>query len=134
MITLATLHEATAQQVFDQVVAHLKKQGRQSTLAGIGQCAYRGEGGLKCAAGCLIADSEYDFDMDNADHDTNWMWMVSQGYASQYHATLISDLQGIHDSEGSASGVAEWVDPLMRVAADNELYFDCDAFVEGAVK
>lgn len=30
MITLATLHEATAQQVFDQVARHLLTQGQKS--------------------------------------------------------------------------------------------------------
>ena len=48
----------TPQGLFDFVVAHLRKQGVKSRcdLA----CLYRGPGGLKCAAGCVIRDDEYE--------------------------------------------------------------------------
>lgn len=62
-ITLATLAQATEQEVFDQVARHLLAQGVQSTmmrLDGVSTtCQYRGEGGRKCAAGALIGDDEY---------------------------------------------------------------------------
>ena len=56
MITLATLEQATAQQVFTQVKNHLLKQNEKSMINGI--CAYRGSNGLQCAAGCLMSDEE----------------------------------------------------------------------------
>ena len=61
MITLKTLPQATAQDVFDHVTQHLLKQGKRS-VSSTGACQYRteqAEGVLKCAAGCLITDDEY---------------------------------------------------------------------------
>lgn len=51
---------AYLQSLFDRVVEHLYKQGRQAMSAAAGGCAYRGDNGLKCAVGCLIADEHYD--------------------------------------------------------------------------
>lgn len=49
-----------AQEIFDTVVAHLRTQKVQALRADGGGCAYRGEGGTKCAIGCLVTDEEYD--------------------------------------------------------------------------
>lgn len=57
--------------VFDKVKAHLLQQGKKShkKLLIYGEetvtCAYRGEGGLKCAVGCLILDEHYHPQMEN---------------------------------------------------------------------
>ena len=48
----------TAQEVFDHVVAHLRKQKVRSVSAD-GSCKYRGPNGLMCAFGCLIPDDLY---------------------------------------------------------------------------
>ena len=56
-ITLKTLEQATAQEVFDQVAEHMLTQYELSMLNDT--CVYRGYSGLKCAAGCLIGDDEY---------------------------------------------------------------------------
>ena len=57
-ITLATLPQATAQQVFDQVKTHMMAQYAKSVGQNSDVCLYRGPDGLKCAAGCLISDEE----------------------------------------------------------------------------
>ena len=49
----------TGQEIFDSVLAHLRKQG-DASLNASGKCAYRGEGGTACAVGCLIPDELYD--------------------------------------------------------------------------
>jgi len=54
----------TIQEVFDRVVAHLIKQGKQSLTeenrySYSGGCSYRGVNGTSCAVGCLIPDDEY---------------------------------------------------------------------------
>lgn len=67
IITLKNLHEATAQQVFTQVATHLLTQKERSFVIddrGEELCAYRGDNGLKCAAGCLISNDEYNPIMD----------------------------------------------------------------------
>jgi hypothetical protein len=66
MITLKTLGKATLQQVFDQVANHLMDQGeRAATVNSSGRvtCYYR-LNDLKCAAGCLIGDDEYESRID----------------------------------------------------------------------
>lgn len=52
----------TLQQIFDKVLAHLRKQAVRSseTLASGGaMCCYRDPQGRMCAAGCLIPDNAY---------------------------------------------------------------------------
>ncbi|WOZ57563.1 hypothetical protein [Pseudomonas phage vB_PseuGesM_254] len=95
-ITLATLPQATEQQIFNQVVTHLAKQRKGARLYDKG-CAYRGEGGSMCAAGCLIADSEYDPKMDAIGGPTAWDSLVSQGFAPPQHEHFILELQRVHD-------------------------------------
>ena len=93
-ITLATLPQATEQEVFDQVKEHLLTQKVQSKNSN--DCAYRGDGGLMCAAGCLIDDKEYDPCMDN-ENDSDWSSLVSQCIFPNNHRELIQRLQNIHD-------------------------------------
>lgn len=100
-ITLATLKDATAQQVFDQVVDHLRKQGKQAYSYKNDSCNYRVVGLcgeiLKCAAGCLIGDDEYSPEMDNNDEGTSWAQLVDRGQVPASHRELIRQLQNIHD-------------------------------------
>ena len=59
-ITLKTLGQATAQEVFDQVSSHLLTQMKKSiNPKNPSLCVYHADSGLKCAAGCLISDDEY---------------------------------------------------------------------------
>lgn len=113
MITLATLPNATAQQVFDQVAGHLLTQ-LQASVTHEG-CAYRGEEGLKCAAGCLIADEEYNDLFEHID----WGELVHQNLVPGDHSHLIMDLQCVHDSYI----VDDWYDQLMAVAMNHRLLF-----------
>ena len=97
MITLKTLPQATAQEVFDQITAHLLKQGK-AARSGTGACRYRtetAEGVLKCAAGCLIADEEYDRLFENV----AWDGLVNDGKVPGQHAQLIWQFQWVHDRE-----------------------------------
>lgn len=93
MITLKTLDAATEQEVFDQVAEHLLKQNAQSKHD-LG-CAYRGNNGLKCAAGCLIADDEYSEKFENR----GWAVLVRNiPNFPKRHSGLIQGLQAIHDT------------------------------------
>ena len=87
MITLKTLPQATAQEVFDQITQHLLKQGKAARSA-TGACRYRtetAEGVLKCAAGCLIADDEYSEKWEN----TDWPSLVADKFVPDSHERLI---------------------------------------------
>lgn len=52
------------QEVFDTMLAHLRKQGRVAVIDGVG-CAYRTPEGLKCAVGALIPDNLYNPNIEN---------------------------------------------------------------------
>lgn len=95
MITLATLKDASAQEVFDQVAKHLLTQIKKSK-DDEGQCLYR-HGELKCAAGCLISDDEYHDEMDQGS-DVSWESLIEKDFVSAHHVNLISELQCVHDS------------------------------------
>jgi hypothetical protein len=99
-----------AQEIFDTVVNHLAQQGTQSMTqraddhvdrAGDG-CAYRGDGGTKCAVGCLIPDDAYNPRMENAT-------VISLAERKELpvdlieHVALLSQLQEAHDWSSSRS-------------------------------
>lgn len=99
IINLSNLATATQQQVFDQVAKHLLDQNKISIKEGHGYCAYRGTNNLKCAAGCLIADNEYDLEMDSFVGDTSWEGLINRGLVkTDEHKLLIGELQHIHDT------------------------------------
>ena len=91
-ITLATLQEASAQEVFDQVATHLLEQ-KKKAADGNDVCSYRADGGLKCAAGCLIATEEYLEEFEGI----NWNGLVDTARVPATHKLLIGDLQYLHD-------------------------------------
>lgn len=112
-ITLATLAQATAQEVFDQVATHLLKQNQKALMSGFG-CQYRYEG-LKCAAGCLISDEEYSpkFEVGGSPMGGGWRTLVGYNVVPYAHDDLISCLQSVHDGYL----VSEWPRHLDRVAS-----------------
>lgn len=112
-ITLKTLQKATAQEVFNQVSTHLLKQKETSWRNGGTACAYK-SGNLKCAAGCLIADDEYDAEKFE---DKPWDFLRIHGVVPKKHSQLIYDLQIIHDT----SRPAHWLQGLLDVAKKHKL-------------
>lgn len=117
MITLAKFNEVNEQQIFNQVVAHLRKQGVQS-INGKGVCAYRGAGGKMCAAGCLIGDDEYTPLMDDNGNGLDWEVGVNRGIFPEEHAELIADLQSVHDSLE-----INWERGFKRIAEEHNLIY-----------
>lgn len=124
MITLATLPQATEQEVFDQVATHLLKQGKCSKKRignyTIPSCSYRGDNGLKCAAGILIADEEYTLNMDDHEQGTAWSDLVYRKQAPPEHKQLIEELQDIHDTIEPEN----WERFLMNLANDYGLQYN----------
>ena len=112
-ITLTTLPQATAQEVFDQVSAHLLKQKEKSLEDG--KCRYKGPRNLLCAAGCLISDSEYRREMEGQ----SWSDLISDGWVPDTHESLIWKLQTIHDSYD----VDNWEKKLKETADHYNLIF-----------
>lgn len=126
-ITLATLPQATEQQVFDYVATHLLKQGaksrgivKQLNLANgaaenvIG-CKYR-SGKLSCAAGCLIGKGEYKRSFESV----NWGALAHQGKVPKEHYLLIGKLQSVHDNYDPD----KWEKALDQLALEQDLTFN----------
>lgn len=90
MITLKTLPQASAQEVFDQVAEHLLTQNEQSY--GDDMCRYRSFG-LKCAAGSLIGHDEYQSMFEGK----AWNILTDKGLVPAAHQDLIVSLQMVHD-------------------------------------
>lgn len=104
----------TKQETFDTVVAHLRKQGAKAERIGLRnlpECVYRAEGGLMCAAGCLIPDDKYDpaFERRRVAHDTNVGEMIE---TLGHDRDLVAELQDVHDR----SPVEVWEEALEQVA------------------
>jgi len=114
MITLKTLEQATAQEVFDQAAEHLLTQNKQSE--GVHNngltCMYRSPDGLKCAAGCLIGDDEYSSEWERR----SWGFVSKAGCVTK-HIDLISSLQSIHDNYEPS----QWLVRLKELASSKEL-------------
>lgn len=84
-----------AQEIFNKVATHLFTQGSPSlTLNG---CAYRGDGGNKCAAGPLIPDKIYRSGMEGLNvEDLARDWKPLRELWGN-NVDLIQDLQFLHD-------------------------------------
>lgn len=122
----------TRQEMFDKVVEGLASQDFQQSVSvyrindegdvDFG-CVYRGENGLKCAAGWLIPDELYDPNMENR---------LATGIIKQYPQCneylecsdddrfdkLVNELQGAHDDSSNPS---KMINNLRRVAASANL-------------
>lgn len=120
MITLKTLSQATAQEVFDQVAKHLLIQNRKCALNN-GSCIYRSNDGLKCAAGNLIADDEYDPNFEQND----WETLVIEDKVPDTHYELILGLQQIHD----VNSPKNWRKQLRLYAKAINLKFNEEQYV-----
>lgn len=130
VISLKTLNEASAQDVFNQVVNHLLTQKEKSVNPKI-ICMYRGLNGFKCAAGCLIADDEYTPEMEGK----AWRTLISRGtfyigntkvVIPTAHSVLIHDLQGIHDRDPSDT----WEGALRRLCTKHMLKWEYEKEVD----
>lgn len=112
MITLNTLSQATAQEVFDQAAVHMLTQGKRSHLDGHG-CQYRHQE-LKCAGGCFISDDQYD--KKNME-GRGWKTLRDDHLVPSDHSQLIAELQRLHDCVPPHN----WRSTLLHFAVDKNL-------------
>lgn len=115
MITIKTLDQHSAQEVFDQAVNHLLTQNKQCKKDFF-TCVYRNKEGLKCVAGCFISDEEYDKRIEG---DT-WTGIDKKFKKPSIHDVMIEQLQDIHDNES----VAQWPIALYKFSVENNLIFN----------
>lgn len=121
----------TAQGIFDHIVAHLRKQGKQA-LNAAGDCVYRATDGCECAFGCIIPDDEYDprmegttssvlvtqFPAANSDCSSIPCTFPSMKVYADFEM-LINSMQDIHDNHTPHG----WEDGWESVAAQYGLTY-----------
>lgn len=87
----------TEQELFDKVVAHLRKQGVKSVENG--RCRYRTAEGLKCAIGILIKDEDYSTELEGCVvYNSGVLKATGLGGGSPILKKLATALQVVHDS------------------------------------
>jgi hypothetical protein len=110
-----------AQEIFDTVVNHLRKQGRRA-LGSDNTCLYRAPNGDRCAAGCLVRDEEYQPWMEVRSivsilEDTKSPSSLKNRLLE--HKSLIASLQNIHD----AYPVELWENDFVFIAECHKLIY-----------
>jgi hypothetical protein len=127
----------TEQEVYDTIMAHLRRQGSRSMLSEAqvnnpsfpsfysdpeSTCAYRSPDGKKCAAGVMITDEEYSSRMEGIniagvlgreDCPASLKERITP------HFNLISDLQFIHDKVD----VVDWEYEFRKLATRYHLNY-----------
>jgi hypothetical protein len=95
----------TDQEIFDKVATHLLTQMQPSESYYLGQCAYRGDGDLMCAVGCLIPDELYNSAIEGYRvHNvvgTNiilYEFLTKDSYGPEARIEFLASLQRIHDT------------------------------------
>lgn len=110
----------TEQEAFDHVAIHLRMQGAPATSGTTGNCLYRAENGFKCAAGWLIADTEYEDIMEERGfgHEAR-AWPPRLMPLSRF----IRYLQDIHDTWALTpiGGKEEWIKDMQQFADGRNL-------------
>lgn len=120
-ITLATLPQATAQEVIDQGYLHLLTQNEASRDEN-GTCSYRSPNGLKCAAGCFIADDEYQKWMDTHEGDKGTDWdTISEILGIDNFQVIIRKLQYVHDKRDYPHRPNAWKGWISKIAKEHGL-------------
>jgi hypothetical protein len=126
--------QLTNQEIFDKAAVGILKQGVRSE-GGDGRravrCAYRGDGGLKCAAGHVMLDEHYNKDFEGAGvclpsntgldcdpavkakRDQVVAALKASGVETDDQFRLVRELQVVHDQEAPM----HWHDHLCGVAA-----------------
>tara|TARA_R110002094_G_scaffold21292_1_gene32744 strand:- start:170 stop:547 length:378 start_codon:yes stop_codon:yes gene_type:complete len=114
------LHTMTAQEVLDVGVEHLLTQMEKSVRwedKHSTACLYDG-GDVCCGAAPFIKDAA------GFNHKGLWRSMVSNGWASENHAPLISQLQAVHDDYD----VVDWASQLKELATKEGLVYNGEQY------
>jgi hypothetical protein len=111
------------QEIFDKVASHLITQGVQATYRphpkqreAYSNCAYRGDNGTMCAAGCLIPDEEYNPEFEGLDWGEVGVEIPSLASLTFEDHDLISSLQSVHDNESNWHNIDILKEKLRNVA------------------
>jgi hypothetical protein len=112
----------TAQELFETVVNHLRKQNEKSHKLIDDKnyaCLYRSDTGMKCAVGCLIPDDKYSPNMEEKNlyalvYNKENEGVLPSDLKAEFlnHFKLLSDLQTLHDN----SKIQNWESGFVTLA------------------
>jgi hypothetical protein len=111
----------TAQELFETVVHHQRKQGEKSHVKVSGEAysaRYRDPEGRACAIGCLIPNDLYKTSMEGGDvHDLIKSGLLPMEWSAEFYKNLrlLSALQKIHDQSAS---FLDWEKQWRMIAID----------------
>lgn len=120
----------TAQEVFDHVVNHFRRQGRPAIHPlwapdsdAYARCVYRTADGNKCAVGCLIPDEKYDPSFEGQSVYEPKV-LAATGLAREF-LPLLSSLQTAHDDLWwpGVDGAEQFINHLGCIAKNHHLSF-----------
>jgi hypothetical protein len=122
--TAERINSMSLMEIFDFVNESVIKQGKASWRGELGDCAYRGPKGLKCAAGFLLDDADYNEGMEGKgarDMLNEVGFRVGDAVESfadpiTRKRDLISRLQAAHDGAARCAeeGEAKFVDSFTQ--------------------
>jgi hypothetical protein len=131
----------TSQQLFDKVATHLFTQGRPAKKSynnsATPACAYRGNDGTKCAAGCVMPDEAYTPDVEGASINTFKEHGRLEGQFGEFFPEvdpkdmdLLGSLQIAHDNDESEGDGGFFIESKLRShLLEIALHYDLDAGV-----
>ena len=115
------------QEVFNKVLAHLRKQGR-AAMDDESTCVYRAPNGTSCAVGCLLPDNLYDPRIEGESVDA-LVWTRAgdfpaiAAFLERFDIDLLIDLQIAHDRRLADYGVAFWDQRMAGIAEEYGLVY-----------
>ena len=98
-------YDMTPQQIFDKVATHLFKQAKPASDGF--QCVYRADDGCMCAIGVLIADEDYDKEMEGKAASNLYKVSGINPALAVFlttHDRLVTNLQSVHDGGDGPTG------------------------------
>ena len=109
------------QQLFDNALFGLRKQGKACVADDNSQCLYR-DNGNRCAVGFSIDDRHYAEDIEATSLET----LIEGGefpiFPAEQH-DLLSNLQCAHDGNFKHHGILSWEIRMRHIAEDHHLKY-----------
>jgi hypothetical protein len=113
--------QLTNQEIFDKALFGIREQGYEQSSRDYG-CAYRGNGGLKCAVGHCIDDETANSWDSIVGHGTSIVSMERyrkaeyEKFFSVHQLNLLTELQRAHDGIWSVNGAPSFEREMKRIA------------------
>ena len=115
------------QEVFNKVLAHLRKQGH-AAMDDESTCVYRAPNGTSCAVGCLLPDNLYDPRIEGRSVDALVSTRASDfpataAFLERFDIDMLTDLQMAHDGRLADRGISAWEQRMAGIAKQYGLVY-----------